>query len=447
MTKFPGIFVICILAPVMTYSESCGFYDVIKNLTILTDPLFHDVRPVKDTRDSTVVTLDFTLYAVLDLDMKFQTLKTFGWLDIKWENQYLTWDPTQFCGISKISVGTSSVWRPDLFVYEMTDEDKSPSVDFLYVLNDGQNIRLKPMMIVSTCGIDTFKFPFDTQTCSLTFGSFMHPVGEIVVRAEENSSVTTKVSKEAFASKGDWSLVRIDVESHNYSHRGSEWSQVVYKITIERTPSHYVVNLIIPACFLVMVDLASMFIPMNSGERLGFKITVVLGFSVLLLILNDLLPSSQGTPILDVFCMVCLIVMITSIVDAIFISYLLQQSEYRSVPRWVRIVVLKHLARILAINTKVTNDDDKNEEMYSTRDTALQTSTFASKEGDSTEAEVLKRILLEMLKIRQMMNTTKKEERKSEWFMVAFVLDRFFLVLYVLTVLTMLCVVLIVWSG
>lgn len=70
-------------------------------------------------------------------------------------------------------------------------------------------------------------------------------------------------------------------------------------------PILYVINLIVPAGFLVLVDVASMFIPMEGGERLGFKITVVLGFSVLLLILNDLLPNSEVTPILGESCTVC----------------------------------------------------------------------------------------------------------------------------------------------
>ncbi|XP_069495909.1 5-hydroxytryptamine receptor 3E-like [Ambystoma mexicanum] len=444
MSKLLAFLVMYSLAPAVTYSEDCGFYDVIKNLTILTDPLFNNVRPVKDAKQTTVVKLDFTLYAILDLEMKYQTLKTFGWLNITWKNEYLTWDPAQFCGISRITASVDSVWNPDLFVYEMTDEDKSPAVQFLYVSNDGEIDRLEPMMISSTCGIDTYKFPFDIQTCKLTVGSFMHSADEIVINAISNSSEVTERSKDVFRSKGDWSLLRIDVESQNDSYAGSVWSLIVYKIVIQRTPSHYVVNLIIPACFLVLLDLASMFISMDDGERLSFKITIVLGFSVLLLILNDLLPSSQGTPILDVFCMVCLMVMTNSIVVAIFISYLLHQSERRPVPLWVRSFVLKHMARALFVNQKT---EDKDEDMTLTKETGLRAPTFTPKEGDSTEAELLRRVLLEMIKLRQLVNSSKGCHTESEWHMVAFVLDRFFSVVYLITVVTMFCVVLLVWSA
>lgn len=55
----------------------------------------------------------------------------------------------------------------------------------------------------------------------------------------------------------------------------------------------YVINLIVPLFFLLMLDMASFFISDNSGEKLGFKVTVLLSISVLLLILKDILPSTE----------------------------------------------------------------------------------------------------------------------------------------------------------
>uniref|UniRef100_A0A8C3HDA7 Neurotransmitter-gated ion-channel transmembrane domain-containing protein n=1 Tax=Chrysemys picta bellii TaxID=8478 RepID=A0A8C3HDA7_CHRPI len=192
----------------------------------------------------------------------------------------------------------------------------------------------------------------------------------------------------------------------------------------------------------VLVDVASMFIPMEGGERLGFKITVVLGFSVLLLILNDLLPNSEVTPILGVFCAVCLVIMIISIVDSIFISYMLHLSAVRpDVPQWLKIWVLKHLAFILRIDTgEVTTSVVEKE-------ADIQTRRCLQKEHDSAEIKLLKKVLLELLMIRRHMIMSKREEEaKSEWNMVAFVLDRFILICYLLTVFIILITVVVVWA-
>lgn len=55
----------------------------------------------------------------------------------------------------------------------------------------------------------------------------------------------------------------------------------------------YVIILIVPLFYLLVLDLASFFISDARGEKLSFKVTVLLSISVLLLILQDMLPSTE----------------------------------------------------------------------------------------------------------------------------------------------------------
>ncbi|XP_074929742.1 5-hydroxytryptamine receptor 3A-like [Chelonoidis abingdonii] len=434
--------------------ETCSYWDVMNNLSIAdANPRLMSVRPVTDWREPSIVRIDITLHATLDLDEKLQILTSLVKFQMSWKNQFLTWDPQSFCGISKISIPVDSVWKPDLFVSEMTEDPQSPTVPFMSLSSDGTIDQWKPVRIVSTCSLDIYKFPFDTQKCNLTFGPYVHTFQDIVVVPKSNSSAVTQASQENYA-KSEWLLGKVDVLSNNISIEEKEWSQVTYQITIRRVPILYVINLIVPASFLVLVDVASMFIPMEGGERLGFKITVVLGFSVLLLILNDLLPNSEDTPILGVFCAVCLVIMVISIVDSIFISYMLHLSAVRlDVPQWLKIWVLKHLAFILRIDTAEVSENNA----AGVRNTKKATSVVGEaadiqtrclqKEHDSAEIKLLKKVLLELLMIRRHMIMSKREEAaKSEWNMVAFVLDIFILICYLLTVFIILITVVVVWA-
>ena len=68
---------------------------------------------------------------------------------------------------------------------------------------------------------------------------------------------------------------------------------------IKRSPLLYVVNLLIPSSFLMLIDIVSFYLPPHSVDRASFKMTLILGYTVFLLIMNDLLPSTaNGTPIL-----------------------------------------------------------------------------------------------------------------------------------------------------
>lgn len=74
---------------------------------------------------------------------------------------------------------------------------------------------------------------------------------------------------------------------------------------MKRRPLLHVINFLLPILFFLTLDLASFFIADHRGEKLGFKVTVLLAISVLLLILNDILPSmSNKTPLIGTDCFV-----------------------------------------------------------------------------------------------------------------------------------------------
>ncbi|XP_075433015.1 5-hydroxytryptamine receptor 3A-like isoform X2 [Ascaphus truei] len=437
----------------------CNFNDLLQNLNLSDAPEMR-MRPVRDWMTPSVVLIDMSLYTILSLDMRLQTITTFIWFTMAWQNEFVSWNPDEFCGIKRISVPVELFWKPDLYIYEMIeDEDKSPVIPYYLLYSNGTVVNSKPLRIVSTCNLDMFKFPFDIQTCSLSFGPYLHSVKDLIMLPKSNSSTVSALSRTVFAGKGDWTLSDISVLNTTYDSDGEKYSQVIYKITIKRTPIIYIINLIIPACFLLFLDIASMFIQMGTGERLGFKITVVLGFSVLLLILNDLLPNSDSTPVLGIFCTVCLAVMVASIIGSIAISYMLTESATQpDVPLWIKIWVLNHLARVLRFKKRsdkeelvtvvaVNKDSSDGKKVEKNLELCEKRKISQREARGSLEAKLLKRLLAEILKIHYELNLSKNEDdAKSEWYMAALVVDRLVLILYLVTVVIIFAIVIIVWA-
>ncbi|XP_063801816.1 5-hydroxytryptamine receptor 3A-like [Pseudophryne corroboree] len=273
--------------------------------------------------------------------------------------------------------------------------------------------------------------------------------------ARSNSSVVNQNSMDVFVGKGDWSLQAVTVYNTMYAADGVAYSQVIYSMYVKRAPIVYVINLIIPACFLVFLDIASMFIQSYS-ERLGFKITIVLGFSVLLLILNDMLPSSDHTPMLGIFCCICMTMMVLSIIGTIFASFMLEQSTTNSsVPPWLRTLVLKHLAYVVCFRKDASSDDlvtlvmaDKDPD--SDKKMERQEEKVRTVEMDvdvNKEVKLLKRLLLEILKIHKELTLARnKTEAVTDWTMVAQIMDRLMLYLYLITVFLIFVIMICVWA-
>lgn len=59
-------------------------------------------------------------------------------------------------------------------------------------------------------------------------------------------------------------------------------------------------NLILPSIFLVTLDVFSFLLPPHSVDRSAFKMTLILGYTVFLLLMNDLLPvTGNEMPLLS----------------------------------------------------------------------------------------------------------------------------------------------------
>ncbi|XP_075044603.1 5-hydroxytryptamine receptor 3A-like [Mixophyes fleayi] len=376
-------------------------------------------------------------------DTNLQSLTTISGFDMTWNNEYISWNPDSFCGIQNIYITGEKLWKPDLYVYEMIQtEDKSQVTPFFILNNNGDITYFKAMRIVSSCKIHIYKFPFDRQDCNLSFSSYIYPDHEIVMQPKYNSSTVLEYSKSSFYNIGNWKLVNITVHEKNE------------EITIARVPDIYVVTLIMPVCFMVLMDIVSMFIQVDKGDRLGFKIIIVLGFSMLLLILNDMLPLSDTPPLLGIFCCACMATMVLSIFGSLATSYILMLSEKQtSVPIWVKIIFVKYLSCVLifkrkppltSVNTPALKNDgnvDKgNFEL-------LEKKIGSSSEVEFTlEVKLLKRILLTVLKIQKFLTVTKEQDvAKFEWYLIALVVDRLTLIIYLLIMSILLPFVIINW--
>ena len=70
-------------------------------------------------------------------------------------------------------------------------------------------------------------------------------------------------------------------------------------MVIRRRPLFYTVSLLLPSIFLMFMDIVGFYLPPDSGERVSFKITLLLGYSVFLIIVSDTLPATAiGTPLI-----------------------------------------------------------------------------------------------------------------------------------------------------
>ncbi|KAM4715250.1 5-hydroxytryptamine receptor 3A-like [Anableps anableps] len=331
----------------------CSYQDVLDYLNLTADSsMFKLTRPVLDHTHITVVKLDIIVYAILAVVEKTQTFVPFIWASMQWNNEHISWDPAQFCGITQISVPKDLLWKPDLFIYEMIEKDDSPRNPNILVTFDGTVIAGDDIRVVSTCKMDVHKFPFDTQECSISIGSAVHCEKEMQILPSSNSSRVTQFSQQIMKTQGEWEFLRLSINNSILTFDNRSYDRLIYTITIKRRPLLHVINFLLPILFFLSLDLASFFISDHRGEKLGFKVTVLLAISVLLVILNDILPAmSNRTPLIATYCIVVFALMLLSLLETILVTYLIEKDEFSP----------KENQESKHKNTKTTNCDKEDE--------------------------------------------------------------------------------------
>ncbi|XP_006201115.1 5-hydroxytryptamine receptor 3C [Vicugna pacos] len=299
-------------------------------------------RPVTNLSLPTHVNISFTLSAILKVDIHRQLLTSFLWITMTWDNPFISWNPEECVGSHKVTVLAENLWLPDIFITESMDVDGAPSGLIAYVSSGGQIQYDRPVKVTSICNLDIFYFPFDQQNCTLTFRSFLYTVDSMLLGMAQELWMITDVSRNIIQTQGEWELLDIKKATPKMLVGRSLYDQIMFYVAIRRRPRLYVINLLVPSSFLMAIDTLSFFLPAESENRAPFKITLLLGYNVFLLMMNDLLPAS-GTPLISVYFALCLSLMVVSLLETILITYLLHLATTQPppMPHWLHSLLLR----------------------------------------------------------------------------------------------------------
>ncbi|GAB5577090.1 5-hydroxytryptamine receptor 3B [Prionailurus iriomotensis] len=226
------------------------------------------VRPVHDQTEATMVYLDVFVHAVLDVDAQNQKLKTSILYYEVWDDEFLSWSPTMFDGIREISLPLSAIWAPDIIISDLEDVD-------LAFLRSREDIKH-----------DKKEFLKDSEwellSVSSTYNILQSNTGDF-------AQIQFNISAAHYAS---CERQQPDCNPPNGLHGPGQ-------VVIRRRPLVYIMSLLIPSIFLVLVDLGSFYLPPTCRARIVFKTNVLVGYTVFRVNMSDEMPrSAVSTPLI-----------------------------------------------------------------------------------------------------------------------------------------------------
>lgn len=422
--------------------------------------------------------------AVLSLslqNLKNQIMATNMWVLQEWTDNKLRWDPDEYGGVTNLYVPAEQIWLPDIVLYNNADGNYEITIMTKAVIHyDGRVVWNPPAIYKSACEMDITYFPFDTQTCTMKFGSWTYDGYQVDLRhhQERNGTGLVEVGMDLseFYLSVEWDIMSVPAlrKVVTYSCCDTPYLDITFNLTMRRKTLFYTVNLIIPCVGISSLSFLVFYLPSVSGEKVAISISIFLSLTFYFLVLIEIIPSTSiSVPLVGVYLTFCLVMIALSVLVTIAVLnvHFRSPSTHKMSP-WVRRVFIKTLPKILLmrppqyridINDTHDSDNDKpskdgamdGDEVLSPPvslspvDTAVDTTVPVDEDVDSTAnnvypseynqpsnnlpREVEKAIRDAMFIAQHIDNKDEFESIREEWKYVAMVLDRLFLWIFTTT--------------
>ncbi|XP_071096246.1 acetylcholine receptor subunit beta-like 1 isoform X2 [Haliotis cracherodii] len=334
------------LAILLVATATRGDYssDEIALLAYIRNNTSVDVRPIKKT----VVTSTIVLFALNDVNIGAETMSLSGAVVVLWNDPRLMWDPASAGGIQKMVVNTKYIWKPPLVIENdinlpaVLGSDGTP----LRVFPNGEVLWLPPISTTSSCSADITYYPYDKQTCSLTLVGWSYTTDEVDLLTDPNSPFDMTF----FTNNGEWEMLGTGYEYINLTQGDMTFRKLVFKVTVRRQWQFYGLSIMLPLILNSILMMVVFALPIESGEKMGYCLTVLLSYIVLLtMIAANLPPISSQTSIIQVYLSVVMCVGTAGTLCTIVVLRLYHQDETKPVPAWLQKVTQSFLSPLACI--------------------------------------------------------------------------------------------------
>ncbi|XP_052090793.1 acetylcholine receptor subunit beta-type acr-3-like [Mytilus californianus] len=246
------------------------------------------IRPVMNHSRPIHLEVSFFILGINSVDDKNGLLSTTLDTGIQWTDEFLMWNPCLFGNITRINVPQNDIWKPDFVLRNGVSKSNEAKLLFSYVsVEYTGRITWWPYQFHETsCEINIVYFPFDEQTCNLTFIIWSHSVNEIIIKGKY-------VEKYLFSENSLWSVDNSHMfEDADYVD-GSNYSTITLTFHMTRKANFYFWSIIFPLVSLSVLQTIVFLVPARSGEKLSFAFTLFLTYIMFLILMTSMLPENS----------------------------------------------------------------------------------------------------------------------------------------------------------
>jgi len=312
------------------------------------------ILPGINQSDVTNISMKFRIVSINRFDEVSGELDVTMVFSMVWTEKRLTWDPALYGNKETLLVAAEDIWLPHIYLLQSfgTVQNIGNNLYMPRLYSNGTVVWSPGSVLKVSCTVDVTYFPFDKQSCTITFSAWQYERSEVDFELLSSSLDTSFYSKNT-----QWIL----------SNETTVWGlnipaappTVNIDLVLLRQSQFYVIYIIVPLVILGGVNNLVFIMPDTSGERMSVAITVFLSFIVFLQMINDNVPESSS-PMAFIFFYVLFLLFYSSFTLFLCILSLRIHGQRGTVPEklqsFIRSVRRGFLKRKIAPKQQIASD-------------------------------------------------------------------------------------------
>lgn len=182
-----------------------------------------------------------------------------------------------------------------LFVFRADDDFSEPVNTNIVLRYDGKITWDAPAITKSSCVVDVSYFPFDSQQCNLTFGSWTYNGNQVDIFNTLDSGDLSDLIEDV-----EWEIHGMPAVKNviTYGCCSEPYPDVTFTLVLKRKSSFYIFNLLLPCLLISFLAPLGFYLPADSGEKVSLGVTVLLSLTVFQLMVAESMPPSDNVPLI-----------------------------------------------------------------------------------------------------------------------------------------------------
>ena len=147
------------------------------------------------------------------------------------------------------------------------------------------------LALQTTCNFDLTYFPFDKQMCQIILMNWIYNSQQLNLTLS-----STPVLFDYYSPNSVWRLLSASAATDTTT---LPLPIVVLNLTVGRMPAYFIVYIILTILGLSILSVIVFLLPPVAGEKMSLSVTVLMSYSVVLLLISDNIPRDSRLPIMS----------------------------------------------------------------------------------------------------------------------------------------------------